>query len=191
MHSIALDLLFHARTCSEPSTLLLLSEDIDEDPLFSTVLDFLQRKGFNIVVQNPNPIVELPFHPNNYVFDDISPKFWINLTITNVIWTTITNVFDYVFYSFFLKHLWKHYDLEIVEEYPICGIFAFCSELTKLKIVFYKKKILTISLARILISYVCYGLLSNIELHLWKINIANVILKKESYYFTIFLLKLD
>ncbi|KAJ4908072.1 Uncharacterized protein Rs2_11730 [Raphanus sativus] len=45
MHSIALDLLFHARTCSEPSTLLLLSEDIDEDPLFSTVLDFLQRKG--------------------------------------------------------------------------------------------------------------------------------------------------
>ncbi|KAJ4908062.1 Uncharacterized protein Rs2_11720 [Raphanus sativus] len=75
MHSIALDLLFHARTCSEPSTLLLLSEDIDEDPLFSTVLDFLQMKGFNIVVQNPNPIVELPFNPNYYVFDDISPKF--------------------------------------------------------------------------------------------------------------------
>ena len=66
MHRFAEDLLFHAMTwLNKPSTCLILTKDIDEDPMFSAVLEALQRKCFNIVVQNPTPIVKLHFSPND------------------------------------------------------------------------------------------------------------------------------
>lgn len=74
---IAKFILLNALThCSEPTTLLVLPEDILEDPLFMTVYEAVKSKGFTLIFQSPKSILASKL----YLDPRVRCWFWLNFS---------------------------------------------------------------------------------------------------------------